>query len=112
MKNSIIFFVFLLTFCMSCAAFLPEKWEGKTKKELVQKHGAANQTFSDENGGEIYLYSSYNMQKVSVWKDNKYVYEDQKMNTTIQYFIDKIGVIYKSLRKVTPVVKISEKTKS
>lgn len=106
MKIRILFFSMLLTMFTSCVVVKPtpiEILDGKTKKDLVQKFGVANQKSDDENGGEIYTYSKNEYKNIIVRINSINVMESRLFTITTQYFIDKNGVIYKTLRTENPI---------
>lgn len=92
-KLLVVGLLFMAMSCKSTEQVFAEKWNGKSKSELVLEKGKARSVEDDLNGGEIHTYFSRITKRVDI-ASGKGVWRDKLFMRKEIYFFNSEGVIY------------------
>lgn len=100
-----------ITLCLFVALFfacnvqkaLTEKWNGKTKQELIQLEGAPSWIDDDTMGGEILVYEKRMNRTVSRSANGRSWTENVLHLDKTMYYVNKEGKIYNVIFKTEPL---------
>jgi hypothetical protein len=82
---------------------LTEKWNGKTKQELIQLEGAPSWIDDDTMGGEILVYEKRMNRTVSRSANGRSWTENVLHLDKTMYYVNKEGKIYNVIFKTEPL---------
>ncbi len=103
MKKITMCLFLMLFFSCNVQKALMEKWNGKTKQELIQTEGAPSWIDDDSLGGEILVYEKRANKPVSRGANGRSWTENVLHLDKTMYYVNKDGEIYNVIYKSEPL---------
>jgi len=94
---------FIIIFGCDVQKALTDKWNGKTKQELILAEGAPNWTDDDTMGGEILVYQKRANRAVARGANGRSWTENILHLEKTMYYVNKEGKIYNIIFKAEPL---------
>lgn len=102
-KRITICLLLLIIFGCNVQKALTEKWNGKTKKELILAEGAPSWIDDDTMGGEILVYQERKNRTVSRGANGRTWMENVLHLDKTMYYVNNEGKIYNVIFKTEPI---------